>query len=144
MPRSFSVLVVDDFVDGRELLTEYLCYRGFTVIEASSGTECLRVARTAHPDVVLMDLGMPDLDGWEVTKRLRADPATRDLLIIAVTAHALNAELQRALDAGCNAVVPKPYDLEALANTVTTACRRQAAAKGATKRRTPHKPAPTS
>jgi CheY-like chemotaxis protein len=143
MAKAFSVLVVDDFVDGRELLTEYLCYRGFKVIEASSGTDCLRLARTEHPDVVLMDLGLPDIDGWQVTKRLRADLATQDLLIIAVTAHALNSEVQKALDAGCNAVVPKPYDLQTLANTIATACRRHAAANAPTNRRTTQKPAPT-
>ena len=118
MTDTRPILVVDDFVDGRELLSEYLEFRGFSVVAAKSGREAIALAPQIRPSAVLMDLGMPDVDGWEATRRLRQNPDTRDVMIIAVTAHALNREVQAALDAGCDAVVAKPYDLAAFADAL--------------------------
>lgn len=115
------VLVVDDYPDGRELLAEYLQYRGFSVVAANSGAEALAIAAQIRPAAILMDLRMPDMDGWEATRRLRGDPATRDIMIVAVTAAALTDEVEKALRAGCDAVVAKPYDLTTFADALAVA-----------------------
>jgi two-component system cell cycle response regulator DivK len=119
--RSGPVLVVDDYADGREMLAEYLTFRGFAVAAAQSGVEALSVAARVQPSVVLMDLRMPDMDGWEATRRLRETAGTADAIIVAVTAHALANEVKRALAAGCDAVVSKPYDLPSFADALATA-----------------------
>jgi len=123
-----TVLVVDDYDDGRDMLAEYLRFRGFSVAAATSGLEALSVAADVSPSIVLMDLRMPDMDGWEATRRLRNDPKTRQMMIVAVTAHALANEVKRAIDAGCDAVVSKPYDLASFADALTTALADGAAA----------------
>ncbi|HUF79384.1 MAG TPA: response regulator [Thermoanaerobaculia bacterium] len=102
------VLVVDDFAAGRELCAEYLSFRGYEVATATDGAEALNKAFELEPDVILMDLSLPAIDGWEATRRLRSDPRTRAIKIIALTAHALEAERARALEAGCDEVVTKP------------------------------------
>jgi len=114
------VLVVDDFADGREMVAEYLTFRGLNVTTASGGAEALRLARRRTPAIILMDLTMPGLDGWEATRRLKADPRTRDAVVIAVTANALAPERGKALDAGADHFVTKPYDLATLADTLVS------------------------
>jgi two-component system, cell cycle response regulator DivK len=110
------VLVVDDVDHGREIFAEYLEFRGFRVATAADGLEALDKAFELRPDVILMDLSLPQLDGWEATKRLKSDDRTRTIPIIALTAHALASAHDRAMAAGCDSVVTKPCipkDLEA-------------------------------
>jgi two-component system, cell cycle response regulator DivK len=102
------VLVVDDYPDAREMYAEYLQYSGFDVIEASNGMEALARAADSMPDIILMDLSLPVMDGWEATKRLKADKATADIPIVALTGHALAGILEGAKQAGCDAFVTKP------------------------------------
>lgn len=122
-PRSQSqpgepalVLVVDDVADGREICAEYLVFRKYRVATAADGLEALAKAFELVPDVILMDLSLPEIDGWEATRRLKGDERTRHIPIIALTAHALRSAHDEALAAGCDAVVTKPVmprDLEA-------------------------------
>jgi two-component system cell cycle response regulator DivK len=116
--QNTGVLVVEDFTDNRDLLAEYLTFRGFTVAAAADGAAAVRMARERVPDVILMDLRMPGLDGWEATRQLKADPATAAVPVVAVTAHALRPEVESARDAGCDAVVAKPFDIAALADAL--------------------------
>jgi CheY-like chemotaxis protein len=102
------VLVVDDFRDGREMYAEYLAHEGFAVAEAEDGEEAVAKARGLLPDVILMDLSLPGIDGWEATRLLKADPRTRHIRIIALTAHALSSYAESARAAGCDGVVTKP------------------------------------
>lgn len=102
------VLVVDDFEAGRELCAEYMAFRGYGVATAKDGAEAIEKAFELAPDAILMDLSLPEIDGWEATRRLRSDARTQGIKIIALTAHALEAERDRALEAGCDAVVTKP------------------------------------
>jgi two-component system cell cycle response regulator DivK len=118
MPPKPSILVVDDSCDSREMLIEYLLFRGFEVTEARNGSEAIDVARRVHPQIILMDLSMPIMDGWQATRQLKADPLTQGITIICVTAHAFRPEQRLALAAGCDVVVAKPYDLTALANAL--------------------------
>lgn len=100
------------------MLSEYLEFRGFAVAGASDGAEALRMAFTRTPAVVLMDLTMPGLDGWEATRRLKADPRTKDVIVIAVTANALAPEEGNARAAGADAFLVKPYDLAVLGDAI--------------------------
>lgn len=102
------VLVVDDVDHGREIFAEYLEFRGFRVATAADGLEAMEKAFELRPDVILMDLSLPGIDGWEATRRLKADERTRDIPIIALTAHALASAHDKAREVGCNAVVTKP------------------------------------
>jgi two-component system, cell cycle response regulator DivK len=112
------VLVVDDNVDGREMLVEYLRHRGLDVVAASGGQVALDYAVQHRPDLILMDLQMPGMDGWTATQQLKAHPNTRDIIVIALTAHALSAQEQLARAAGCDAFVTKPFDLIRLSDAI--------------------------
>jgi two-component system cell cycle response regulator DivK len=110
------VLVVDDVAHGRDICSEYLEFRGFRVATAADGLEAMDKAFELLPDVILMDLSLPGIDGWEATRRLKADERTRAIPIIALTAHALASAHDKAREVGCDAVVTKPVlprDLEA-------------------------------
>ncbi len=110
------VLIVDDVEHGREICSEYLAFRGFRVATAADGQEALDKAFELLPDVILMDLSLPKIDGWEATRRLKSDERTRDIPIVALTAHALASAHEKAMEAGCDSVVTKPClprDLEA-------------------------------
>jgi CheY-like chemotaxis protein len=121
------VLVVDDVDHGREIFAEYLEFRGFRVATAADGLEAIEKTHALRPDVVLMDLSLPGIDGWEATRRLKEDPATKDIPIIALTAHALASAHDKARAVGCNAVVTKPC----LPKDLEQEVRRQLAARTA-------------
>ncbi len=121
MSLTLSILVVDDSADNREMLADYLTLMGFSVSTASDGAEALALAEELRPHVVLMDLHLPGtMDGWEATRRLKTQPSLRHTVVIAVTAHAFPLDHERAMRAGCRAVVVKPYDLDALAARIQT------------------------
>ena len=111
MPDSPSrplILIVEDFDDAREMYREYLDFSGFQVETARDGHEAIEKAREIDPDLILMDLSLPVIDGWEATRRLKADPRTAHLVIVALSAHALAAEGDRAREAGCDGFIAKP------------------------------------
>ena len=102
------VLIVDDYPDAREMYSEYLQFSGFEVVEATNGMEALQRAVEAAPDIILMDLSLPVMDGWEATRRLKADKRTASIPVVALTGHALAGISEGALKAGCDAFVTKP------------------------------------
>jgi CheY-like chemotaxis protein len=108
------VLVVDDYRDAREMCAEYLSFSGFRVAEAKNGKEALDRAFELLPDVILMDLSLPVMDGWEATRRLKKDPRTKAIPVVAVTGHALAGHSEGAKRAGCDSFVTKPCLPEAL------------------------------
>ena len=112
------VLIAEDQQDLRQLYAEQLVLSGFDVIEAGNGAEALDLSSSRMPDVILMDLSMPVVDGWEATKRLRADTRTAHIPVVALTAHDGSGELERATSAGCNWFVPKPCPPDALITEV--------------------------
>jgi CheY-like chemotaxis protein len=109
-----SILLVEDNEDNRIIYATALRFAGYEVFEAITGTEGVQQARSQHPDLVLMDISVPELDGWEATAILKADPATKDIPIIAVTAHALPGDEERSLEAGCDGYLAKPIPPAAL------------------------------
>jgi CheY-like chemotaxis protein len=102
------ILVVDDYEDAREMYAEYLRFCGFRVAEARNGNEALEQAFALMPDLVLMDLSLPGMDGWEATRQLKADERTRQIPVVALTGHALAGASDGARKAGCDSFVTKP------------------------------------
>jgi len=108
------ILMVDDFQDNREMYAAYLRYAGFAVDEAVTGTEALDKALAIAPDLIVMDLSLPGMDGWEATRRLKADPKTKHIPIVVVSGHALEASVRSAQAAGCDVFLRKPCLPQAL------------------------------
>ncbi|HEY6615011.1 MAG TPA: response regulator [Vicinamibacterales bacterium] len=102
------VLVVEDYQDAREMYAAYLQFSGYRVAEASNGLEAVEKARELLPAIILMDLALPKMDGWEATRLLKADERTRNIPIVALTGHALAGHAEGARQAGCDAFVTKP------------------------------------
>lgn len=109
-----KILVVDDNLDSRELVAKILQNRGYNIIEALDGEDALNKAREERPALILMDISLPKLDGYEVTRRLKALEELRDIPIIALTAHAMKGDREKALAAGCQGYVPKPINIREL------------------------------
>lgn len=109
-----KILLVEDNEMNRDMLSRRLERKGHTVLVAMDGAQGIEKAGSESPDIVLMDMSLPVVDGWEATRRLRANPATKDLKVIALTAHAMSGDRQKALDAGCNDYDTKPLDLPRL------------------------------
>lgn len=112
------VLVVDDYMDSREMSAEYLGVCGFRAAQAATGEEALRKAFELLPDVILMDLTLPDIDGIEVTRRLKADAKTKDIAVIALTGHGPGEHSERAREAGCVAFLVKPCNPDAMVDEI--------------------------
>ena len=102
------ILVVDDYQDAREMYAEYLQFSGFRVAEARNGNEALEQAFALKPDLILMDLSLPGMDGWEATRVLKADDRTKHIPVVALTGHALAGASEGARKAGCDSFVTKP------------------------------------
>lgn len=122
------VLVVDDYADAREMYAESLLVCGFRVAEAADGLAALHLARTLAPDVILMDLSLPGMDGWEATRQLKADARTRHIPVVALTGHALASALDAARRAGCDRFVVKPALPDVVVDEVRQALGRKAGA----------------
>jgi CheY-like chemotaxis protein len=104
------VLVVDDHEDNRDVAVQALGLAGFRVDTAADGAECLHKAARLRPVVIVMDLEMPHMDGWEATAALKASPELREICVIVVSAHAMAADRARAVEAGCDAFLVKPVN----------------------------------
>ena len=128
MPEFLSkprILLVEDYDDAREMYRDYLEFSGFQVDTARDGHEALEQARRHNPDLVLMDLSLPGLDGWEATRILKKDPATSHLIVVALSAHALSAEGDRARAAGCDGFIAKPCLPHDLVDQITEYLKQQ-------------------
>ncbi|QAY96310.1 response regulator [Methylovirgula ligni] len=108
------ILVVEDTEDNRQILRDVLNDAGFDLIEAGDGEEGVRMAAEFLPDLVLMDIQLPVVDGYEATRRIKADPALRHIPVIAVTSYALSQDEKKALAVGCSGYVAKPFSPRAL------------------------------
>ena len=102
------ILVVDDYEDNRDMYSQYLQFAGLRVAEAANGKEALSKTAELMPDLIVMDLSLPGVDGWQATRMIKEDPKTRDILVLALTGHALEGASQGAKDAGCDAFLTKP------------------------------------
>ncbi len=123
MPR---VLVVDDVADNRDIYAEYLRFKGYDVVTAEDGRRALEAAASHELDIIVMDLALPVLDGWETTRRLKANARTRDIPVVALTAHDEPTYQRRALEAGCEVCLTKPHLPEELDATILRVLERGA------------------
>jgi len=135
--RAPRVLIVEDYDDARQMYSKYLEHCGFAVSQARDGAEALRVAAREPPDLIVMDLALPGIDGWEATRRLKARSATRTTPVIALTGHALAGQEDVARSAGCDAFLTKPCLPDELAAAIRrTLEQRQVSLSSAPGRRT--------
>ena len=111
---SARILMIEDQEDNRRILRDLLTSAGYEVIEAVTGEEGVAAAETHRPDLILMDVQLPGLDGYEATRRIKANPALRHITLIAVTSYALSGDDVKALKAGCDGYVTKPFSPRAL------------------------------
>lgn len=109
-----KILVIEDNEDNRRIVRDLLTSAGYEVIEAVTGQEGVRAAETQGPKLILMDIQLPDFDGYEATRRIKANPTLREIPIIAVTSYALSGDDVKAFEAGCDAYVTKPFSPRAL------------------------------
>ena len=112
------ILLVEDQDMSRDMLTRRLKKRGYEVSIAVDGAEGVERARSESPDLILMDMSLPVMDGWEATRTLKADKATQAIPVIALTAHAMSTDREKAVEAGCDAYETKPVDLPRLLGTM--------------------------
>ena len=113
-----KLLLVEDNEMNRDMLSRRLTKRGHDVAIAVDGHEGLEMARSESPDLILMDMSLPVIDGWEATRRIKADPDLQSIPIVALTAHAMADDREKALEAGCDAYETKPVELPSLLATV--------------------------
>ncbi|MBW2245076.1 MAG: response regulator [Deltaproteobacteria bacterium] len=113
-----KILLVEDQEMNRDMLSRRLKKRGYEVSIAVDGAEGLEKARSEAPDLILMDMSLPVIDGWEATRQLKADEATRSIPVVALTAHAMSTDREKALEAGCDAYETKPVELPRLLETM--------------------------
>ena len=111
MPK---VLLVEDNEMNRDMLSRRLERKGYDVVIAFDGEAGVRLAGECNPDIILMDMSLPIIDGWEATRRVKADPATQNIPVIALTAHAMSGDREKALEAGCDDYDTKPIELPRL------------------------------
>jgi len=109
-----TVLYIDDTENNRILVSRRLEKRGYRVLTSENAAAGIEVARAQKPDLILMDMGMPDLDGWSATRQLKADPNLSHIPVIALTAHAMQGDREKALDSGCDDYETKPFDFPRL------------------------------
>jgi two-component system, cell cycle response regulator DivK len=109
-----KVLLVEDNEMNRDMLSRRLIRRGFQVVFAIDGQQGIDLAHSERPDIIIMDMSLPVIDGWEATRRLKADDTTRSVPVIGLTAHAMSGDREKAIEAGCDDYDTKPVELERL------------------------------
>lgn len=122
MPR---ILIVEDNEANRDMISRRLQRRGYDTAIATDGAQGIAMARSEAPDLILMDMGLPEIDGWEATRRIRRDAATCDLPIIAFTAHAMAGDREKTLRAGCDDYETKPVDFARLLGKIEALLERR-------------------
>ncbi len=121
-----KILLVEDNELNRDMLTRRLARKGFEPLTAVDGEEGVALAKSAQPDLILMDMSLPVLDGWSATRRLKAAPETRHIPVIALTAHAMEGDRERALEAGCDDYDTKPVEFSGLLGKIESLLNRRA------------------
>jgi two-component system cell cycle response regulator DivK len=117
------ILLVEDDAVNREMIARYMALVGYDVLTASNGVQAIDMAQMQCPDIILMDMRLPIMDGWQATRRLKADAATASIPVVALTAYAMNEERQKCFEAGCNAYESKPVDMLQLLATIRSLTR---------------------
>ncbi len=122
-----KILLVEDNEMNRDMLSRRLIRKGFEVVMALDGRQAVEMASGENPDLIIMDMSLPVIDGWEATRQVKAAPATRAIPVIALTAHAMAGDREKAIEAGCDDYDSKPIDLPRLLGKITTLLERKQA-----------------
>jgi len=120
-----TILLVEDNELNRDMLSRRLERHGFDIIFAKNGKESIEVARDCHPNVILMDINLPVMDGWEATRMIKSDDTIKQIPVIGLSAHAMPEDRQKALDCGCDEYETKPVDLPCLLKKLSIFCSKQ-------------------
>jgi CheY-like chemotaxis protein len=120
-----KILLVEDNEMNRDMLSRRLIRKGYEVVMALDGREAVEMASAESPDLIVMDMSLPVIDGWEATRRVKATPATRAIPVIALTAHAMAGDREKAIEAGCDDYDTKPIDLPRLLGKISTLLGRK-------------------
>ena len=120
-----KILLVEDNEANRDMLSRRLTRKGFDVVMAEDGEQAVAMAAAESPDLILMDMSLPIIDGWEATRRVKATAATRSIPVIALTAHAMAGDREKALEAGCDDYDTKPIELPRLLDKITALIARR-------------------
>jgi CheY-like chemotaxis protein len=123
---SYKILVVEDDEMNTDMITQRLELRGYRVVASADGLRGIALALTEAPDLILMDVNLPEIDGWEATRRLKADAATRHIPVLALTAHAMSSDRDKAMQAGCDGYETKPVDFQRMLAKMETLLGRGA------------------
>lgn len=138
---TLRVLLAEDDEDNFDLVSLLLQRAGYEVIAARNGKEALEFAHREHPDAILMDLSLPEIDGWTVVRKLRASPETMDIPIFALTAHTLPGDRKRAIEAGCDGYFSKPLNVSSFGQIMAEALEKARARRA--RKASPPSPPPT-
>lgn len=121
---SATILYIEDNFDNRLLVRRVLEAEGYRVVEAEDGVQCLDYLRSQTPDLVLMDINLPEVDGYEMTKRLKQLPSMTKVPVIAMTANVMKGDREKTIAAGCDGYIPKPIDIDALPGQIAKFLRK--------------------
>jgi two-component system cell cycle response regulator DivK len=120
-----TILYIEDNSDNRMLVRRVLEAEGYRVVEAEDGPEGIKLLRSMTPDLILMDINLPDIDGYEVTKRLKQAPSMTNVPVIAMTANVMRGDREKTLAAGCDGYIPKPIDIDVLPDQIAKFLRKK-------------------
>ena len=121
---SIRILIVEDNADNMELVCFLLKQAGYEVMQARDGRQGLDMAYNDHPTMILLDMSIPEIDGWKVARQLKGDPSTQGMIIVALTGHTAPGDRKRALNAGCDGYISKPFDTSSFVEQVTSFLNR--------------------
>ena len=124
MSTNATVLYVEDNLDNRTLVRRILTAEGYTLIEAANATQAMEILKTTEPDLILMDINMPDMDGYSLTAKIKETPRFESTPIIALTANVMRGDRERSLEAGCDGYIQKPIDIDKLSDQIEHFLRR--------------------
>jgi two-component system cell cycle response regulator DivK len=118
MPNNSTILYVEDNLDNRTLVRRVLTAEGYTVIEAVNATQALEILENTHPNLILMDINMPDIDGYSLTTQIKETSGLEAIPIVALTANVMRGDRERSLEAGCDGYIQKPIDIDTLSEQI--------------------------
>ena len=118
MPNNSTILYVEDNIDNRTLVRRILMAEGYNLLEAINATEALEILNNTQPDLILMDINMPDMDGYSLTAQIKSTPGFESIPIIALTANVMRGDRERSLEAGCDGYIQKPIDIDILSEQI--------------------------
>jgi two-component system cell cycle response regulator DivK len=124
MSNHATILYVEDNIDNRTLVRRVLTAEGYTVLEAVNATQALEILKNTKPSLILMDINMPDIDGYTLTTQIKGTPGLGSIPIIALTANVMRGDRERSLEAGCDGYIQKPIDIDVLAEQMERFLRR--------------------